>query len=217
MFIPTLDGEWSFAHLPFHQQGLARSLNRSAELLVACALRFEAAEREAIAREGKDVGIYCAVEPTNAPVPQVMQLVSQAQGSVAKSYAQLMPPKWGLQCGASLVAAAVSIVLGVEGGVHTFCSAENACLHSLVQAQMDLRLGHIRAALVCAVNSKEDPFVVERHRREGLEFAEGAAIVKLTEDNYSLDLTGGRRSGRLYFGAADSLMQTLWSQNRSRT
>lgn len=169
--------------LPFALQGLVRSMNRSARLLARCALKLEPSQRKFIARHAADTAIYCAVEPAVTSL----------------DISRPIPPKRALQDGASLVAPSLSIVLGAEGGVHTFSHGRFACVQALRQAQIDLRLSTVRVALVCAVSSKS-------------ECSEGAVIAALTAD-HGMDfiLSSECARGDLRFGVADPLIQTLWA------
>jgi 3-oxoacyl-(acyl-carrier-protein) synthase len=181
MFIPSVDGEMDFSHLPYEQQGLVRSMNRSAKLAVACALKMEPEAREVLSRFKETTAVYCATEPATPNQQLVLEMLNQEPSDLAKAYSQTVSPKWGLQCGASMVAPSLSIFLGAEGGVHTFSSGRHSLQQALAQAQLDLRLGDVTIAVVCAVNSAEDVFVIDRARRKtpGVELVEGASIAIL--------------------------------------
>lgn len=213
MFIPARDGGLDLDQLPQEQQKMLRSMNRSAQLLARCAVNLNPEELNFL--RSKETGVYCAAEPVTAMQAEVAQFLNRPSGSLAKSYSQMIPPKWGLQCGASLVAACVSIQLKAEGGVHTFSHGRMACRHAWEQACLDLASGQVEAAILCSVSSHEDPIVQRRHKQMEPELTptEGAVIAVLanSKDGLELEFKDSRVSKDQFFGIADPLMQSLWS------
>lgn len=145
---------------------------------------------------------------------EIAAFLKKSEGLIAKTYAQNIPPKWALQCGASLVSASVSIQLKAEGGVHTYSHKRMACRHAWEQARLDLASGQVEAAILCAVSSHEDPIVLERLRQMNPERSptEGAAIAVLTRSGpgWEIDLNNPPIMQSLFFGIADPLIQALW-------
>lgn len=187
-------------------------MNRAAQLLARCALDFTREEIEFLAC--RVAGVYCAAEPATAMQAEVAEFLNRSLGSLSKGYAQNVPPKWALQCGASLIAASVSIQLKAEGGVHTFSHKRMACRHAWDQARLDLALGEVDAAIVCSVASFEDPIVLDRQRKMGAGRAikEGAVLAVLARSEKGRDIAFDHpRMSEDFFGIADPLIQNLRS------
>lgn len=187
-------------------------MNRAGLLLADCAMSLSPEERDLIRKHGSRTAIYCATEPSTTAHAEIRQFV--AAGSAA-AYSRFMPPKWGLQCSIGLAASSSAIMLGIEGGVHTFNHSRWASLHALDQALLDLQEEVIDYALVGAVNSSEDPLMVQRWERDfpGIHYAEGAGVMLLCRGLAASPVLENPPPAGLYFGTAHPLITYLRGAN----
>lgn len=188
--------------------GLARSMNRSGLLLAECALALPKHALDLIRANGARTAMYCALEPSTLAQNEILRFLNDG---TAAAYARNLPPKWGLQCSIGLAASSTTILLGIEGSVHSFSHPIHAGTHALNQALMDLHEGTIDFALVGAVNSLEDPLMEQRWLGDfpGLELSEAAAVILLTNgDAPAPKFSTAKPEGR-FFGAAHPLVEFL--------
>lgn len=183
-------------------------MNRAGLLLADCALGLPQKDLDFIRAHGGRTAIYCACEPSTTAHPEILQFLEAGSHT---AYSRALPPKWGLQCSIGLAAAAVTVLLGIEGGLHTFIHPRWACLHALEQALTDLQEGLIDYALVGSANSAEDPLMVKRWRHEfpKTEFAEGAAVLFLGRGSARPPSLTEPTSEGLCFGTAHPLIAYL--------
>jgi 3-oxoacyl-(acyl-carrier-protein) synthase len=160
-----------------------RSMNRASLLLAAAALPANEVLGPRLRQDPFGVGLYCAVE--NGPPdydcakviahtpPEEFALSYKRNLRSAKQYLRQLP---------NLTAAQLAIFLGLMGPIVVFTHSTFGASHALDQAEHDLETGVVRAALVAAAFSLEDPLMSMRVRRDldpGQVLSEGAAAVVL--------------------------------------
>jgi hypothetical protein len=189
--------------------GLARSLSRSGKLLAACSQQLSATAITRLKSCPERAALYCVVDHCAVAHDQVLRYL---EGGDWQSWAKAIGPKWGLQSANGLAGAALSILLGVEGGVHTFFHTTAACQHALAQAHLDLASGRIDLALVAAASSLEDPVASLRNfgARSGAQ-REGAGMLLLAKGTSRIDLadTPGGNPEEPFFGLAQPLLEWI--------
>lgn len=174
--------------VPPSHPGLFRAMSRPGLLMAACARLLPSGAMNSIRENPLRTALYCACDTVTAEHDEIL--------------ANRVPPKWGLQTTPGLAASSVSILLGIEGGVHSFSHSEAACFHALDQAQMDLAANLVDFAVVAAAVSKVDPIINARYGRP---LQDGAGLLLLSRGAEEIVLMDGPEE----FGIAAPLIGYL--------
>lgn len=126
------------------------------------------------------VGIYCAVENGPIDAPTTSKMLDIEQEKFAEAYRKLRNPKMYLKQLPNLVPAQIGIFLNIQGIMNVYTHSEQAGLQALEQAEIDLKDGVVKAALVCGSHAFDDYLVVKRTRETDQRvLSEGAAALLL--------------------------------------
>lgn len=191
-----------------------KSMSRAALLLSAMAPEL----KENISREllvPESVGIYCANEQGPLHLELLMHSLDKSAEDLPKLFKESWSPKQHLKSGASMVGANLSILLGTMGPLFTYTDRDHAAPQALEQANLDLAGGRVRTAIICAVNSLEDPLLTKQMSTElgvGAILSEAIAVVVLRRPWKKVFVLS--RSER-FFGIAHPLIS--WIQDGGGT
>lgn len=171
--------------LPVPDPRIARSTSRQGMLLSATCATANDALAPFLASDPYSVGIYCAVENGTADYDSIKRIQGTEPEKFAETYKKNRNPKMYLKQLPNLAAAQLGIMLGVRGPMNVYNHSRMGALQALEQAEQDLELGIVKAALVCSASSiTEDPLLAMRTRRRLLPeqiIAEGAGAVVLVK------------------------------------
>ena len=160
-----------------------RSLSRAGLLLIAAGLTSRPVIAPLVDADPFSVGIYCAIENGPNDYRSAREMVHTPPHEYAGTYKSLRSPKHYFKMLANVPPSQLAIFLGAMGPLYTFTHSRLACRHALEQAEWDLETTTIRAALVCAAFSLDDPLLAMRTRRAtppAATLSEGAACLVLT-------------------------------------
>lgn len=193
--------------------GLFRSMNRAAVMLTDCVLDLDPEWLKRL--RGTQTALYCAVDQCTVNQEDIVKYLESADKNPWPAFSANIPPKWTLQSYIGLTGVPPTLLLGIEGGVHTFNHGVEACRHALTQAHRDLLDGSVKYALVCTVASSEDPLTVHKHmlRTRAARFNEGAAAVLLGPDCAAINFPAEPSTYDSTFGVADPLMRYLLKES----
>jgi hypothetical protein len=187
-----------------------RALSRVGRLLVAAGLPSHDVLFPLVDEDPFSVGIYCAMEDGPEDYNSAKQMADTPSGEFASAYRALRSPKQSLKQLGSIPPSQLGIFLGVMGPQYVFCHSHWACLHALEQAEIDLSMGTVRAALVCGAFTLDDPLLSMRIRRSLPStslLSEAAAAVVLTRNGeYSDWRSIDRKNDRCCYGTAHDLV-----------
>lgn len=188
-----------------------KSMSRAALLLSTMAPELKKnIARELLAPE--TVGVYCANEQGPLHFEMLMHSLDKSTEDLPKLFKENWSPKQHLKSGASMVGANLSILLGTMGPLLTYTDRKNAAYQALDQANLDLADGRVTAAIVCTVNSLEDPLLTKQMTTElgaGTILSEAIAAVILRRPwKKTFILPKGER----FFGIAHPLVSWIQSE-----
>lgn len=192
-----------------------RSMSRASVLLHAVGLGFRDVIAPYIAADPFSVGIYCALNngPEDYHAAEKI-LVNGDEVGFAAEYRQLKNPKHYLKQLPNLAPAQLGIFLGCMGPTVTCTHSRFGSLHAVEAAQMDLSLGIVHYAIICASFAHEDPLLSLRTRSqlsETVTLSEGAVAVLADKELLNKTLTNAdfMQHNDEHYGIADYLVQIV--------
>lgn len=195
-----------------------RSLSRAGLLLMAAGLPAREVLAPLVQADPFSVGIYCAIENGPNDYASAKSMRHTAPAEFAAAYKALRSPKYYFKMLANVPPSQLGIFLGVMGPLYAYTHSRLACRHALEQAEWDLAMATVQAALVCSSFTLDDPLLAMRTRRGipgGVTLSEGAACLVLTAGGERTDWSGlpGQPSSCSYGIATD--LVTLASRSRA--
>lgn len=164
-----------------------RSMSRASILMSGMAEEMRPILQPYLEKSPFSVGIYCAVE--NGPIdgPSTAEILNRSTEKFdfqfAEAYRKLRNPKMYLKQLPNLAPAQLGISLGIQGPMNVYTHSLYACQQALEQAEMDLRMGSVEAALVITAHAFDDFWVVKRTRlQDERTICEGAAAQILVNE-----------------------------------
>jgi hypothetical protein len=205
-----------------------RSMSRASLLISAVGLNLSKEIQAFVAQDPFSVGIYCAINNGPEDYNCARELLHTGQEDFAPLYKRLKGPKHYLKQLPNLAPAQLGIFLGICGPTNTFSHSRFGVLQALEHAESDLKLGKVKAALVCSAFAHED-LLLSFRTRIGLDDAtilsEGAAALLLTQDdlpflsktflskNVLSKTAKSAPKSRHFFGIADDLISLIQKEN----
>lgn len=141
-------------------------LNRKAMLLAAVGLQSRPLLASLIEEDPFSVGLYCAAEKGPGDFNVTYRMIGEDLEQFATIYKGNRSPKRFFKEIANIPVSHLGMFLGITGPHLAFTNSNWACLHALEQAELDLEMGVVKAALVCAAFAIEDPIAVLRLQRQ---------------------------------------------------
>jgi hypothetical protein len=187
-----------------------RSLSRAGLLLIAAGLRGQEVLSPFLTEDPFSVGVYCAMENGPNDFNSAKQMINTLPSDFAVTYKELRSPKQYLKQLPNVPPSQLAIILGISGQLNVYQHSRFGCLHALDQAEVDLTIGAVQAALVCSAFSLEDPLLSLRASRsvpKSVILCEGAAALILVPNGAYTDWRSRLRANEGYFhGIAQDLV-----------
>lgn len=167
------------------------------------------------------VGIYCAVEngPIDAPSTQKIldQMAATDASKFADFYRKFRNPKMYLKQLPNLIPAQMGISFNLQGPMNVYTHSTQGSIQALEQAEWDLKVGTVQAALVCTAHAFDDFLVVKRERVSDMRtICEGAGAMLLEPNdqftNWSELLKEDKQN---WYGISDQIVNVLMSRKNS--
>lgn len=163
-----------------------RSLSRTGILLNFVTLSAAPFVEKFLVQDRFSVGIYGAIEPGPTDFTVAKNLATASESDFTKKFKTEMSPKTYFFSMPNMPVAQIAIYLKSQGRASAYTHSGLAAAMALEQAKWDLKVGTVKAALVCGAFSLENPFVVLRESnrlREKEILCEGAAAVLMIADD----------------------------------
>jgi hypothetical protein len=202
--------------IPEDQKKLARSMSRAAALLISAAMPIKKSIEELVSQEPFSVGIYCALESVPVDYDCGKKLAESDESHWANIIKKNLPPKQQLKSGPGIAPAILGIALGVMGPVTNFNDREYGVLQAFVQAELDLRIGMIKTALICSAFAADDPLMNKRicKQKGDKNLQEAAAIALMTSSNEKHSWEDILKPGKMIYGIASPLVDYISERGR---
>lgn len=163
-----------------------RSLSRTGILLNLVTLSAASFVEKFLTQDRFSVGIYGAIEPGPTDFTVAKCLAMTSESDFTKTFKTEMSPKTYFFSMPNMPIAQIAIYLKSQGRASAYTHSRLAATMALEQAKWDLKVGTVKAALVCGAFSLENPFVVLRENNllsEQEILCEGAAAVLMIADD----------------------------------
>lgn len=190
-FVPGFPTNLQVRTLPFDHESIAlptcvsrRCLSRTGILLNSLVTSVAAISEKILEQDRYSIGLYCAIEPGPTDYKIAKTLLSASPDEVTEKFKTELHPKAYFHSMPNMPIAQVAIQLNSRGRATAYTHSTLAADMALEQAEHDLNIGTVQAALVCGAFCFGNPLLVLREHKalpKGGVLCEGAGAVLLVK------------------------------------
>lgn len=195
-----------------------RSMSRSSVFLSHMAMDAAPHFKKFQEKTPFTIGIYCAVENGPIDAPSTQKILDQNDpAKFADYYRKFRNPKMYLKQLPNLIPAQMGISFNLQGPMNVYTHSTQGSIQALEQAEWDLKVGTVEAALVCTAHAFDDFLVVKRERVSDMRtINEGAGAMLLVPNDQFTDWAKLIPEDKQnWFGISDQIVQLLMARQKS--
>lgn len=151
-----------------------------------------------------EIGLYISAHQ-NILDFEIPDLAEQTEESIYQHYKKRLSPTYNVKNSTGILPGHISIFHDLNGPSFAMSSMPASQVFS--KAAMDLQMGLVKCAVVCLVNTYDDPVALKTHSRIAgtKELKEACAVYLVTKESFS---PAEYSDSKNYYGYLDGLIKT---------